>query len=62
MMLMICFGIGAACGVLLAVVYMLQAHANRKRVERGEPPKKYHNLVDEKPPVRVIDYTQLFKR
>ena len=61
MMLIICFGIGAGFGVLLAVIYMLQARANRKRIERGEPPKKYHNIVDEKPPVRVIDYTKLFK-
>ena len=47
-------------GVMAAFItgkFAYEIHANRKRVERGEAPKKYHDATDY-PPVNVIDWTR----
>ena len=55
-----------AGGIMGAVVFVIlitgkfahELSANRKRAERGEPPKKYHDATDDPPPVNVIDWTR----
>ena len=44
--------------VVLVAFFVLEQHANNKRIRRGEPPKVYHDLTDEPPPVNVIDWTR----
>ncbi len=38
--------IGFILGIVLVIVYALEIHANNKRIERGEPPKKHHDITD----------------
>ena len=49
--------IGFLLGVVLAIVYALEIHANNKRIENGEAPIKHHNITDWPDPVVVIDRT-----
>lgn len=44
--------------VFIVAKFSYQMHANRKRIERGEAPKKYHDATDYPPPVNVIDWTR----
>ena len=44
--------------VFIAVKFACQLRANRKRAERGETPKKYHDATDGPAPVNVIDWTR----
>lgn len=44
--------------IALVLFYALETHANNKRIERGEPPKKHHDLTDAPPPVNVIDWSK----
>ena len=44
--------------VFIAVKFACQLRANRKRAERGEAPKKYHDATDGPAPVNVIDWTR----
>ena len=37
--------IGFLLGIVLIVVYALEIHANNKRIERGEPPKRHHTVL-----------------
>ena len=49
----------AVIGVIAIVVKLgYEQHANNKRIERGEPPKKYHDATDCPPPVNVIDWSR----
>lgn len=50
--------IGFLLGIVLIVVYALEIHANNKRIERGEPPKRHHNITDWHDPIVVIDRTR----
>ena len=48
----------AVIGVIAIVVKLgYEQHANNKRIEQGEPPKKYHDATDY-PLVNVIDWTR----
>lgn len=42
----------------LFLLYGLEQRANNKRVERGEPPIKHHDLTDYPPPIDVIDWSK----
>ena len=44
--------------IFIAVKFSLELRANRKRAERGEAPKKYHDATDGPAPVNVIDWTK----
>ena len=44
--------------VFITVKFSWQVHANNKRRERGETPKKYNDATDGPPPVNVIDWTK----
>ena len=49
----------AVIGVIAIVVKLgYEQHANNKQIERGEPPKKYHDATDCPPPVNVIDWSR----
>lgn len=51
--------LAAVVGVILIVVKLgYEQHANNKRIERGEQPKKYHDATDCPPPVNVIDWNR----
>ena len=51
----LCTVIGA---VAIVVKLGCEQHANNKRIERGEQPKKYHDATDCPPPVNVIGWTK----
>mgnify|MGYP006916117761 CR=1 FL=1 len=38
--------IGFLLGIGLVIVYILEIHANNKRIERGETPKRHHDITD----------------
>ena len=44
--------------IALVIFFCLEQHANNKRIQRGEEPKRHHDLTDVPPPVNVIDYTR----
>ena len=49
----------AVIGVIAIVVKLgYEQHANNKRIERGEPLKKYHDATDCPQPVNVIDWSR----
>ncbi len=54
---MIIFIIPVITAIALTILYAYEQHANNKRIERGEAPKKYHDLTDLPAPVDVIDWT-----
>ena len=47
--------IAALFVVFITVLFACEMRANRKRIERGEPPKRHHDATDYPPPVNVID-------
>lgn len=55
---MLIFIIPILGAIALVVFYALEQHANNKRIQRGEEPKRHHDLTDAPPPVNVIDYTR----
>ena len=51
--------LAAIAGVIAIVVkFGYEQHANNKRIERGETPKKYHDATDCPPPVNVINWSR----
>ena len=38
--------IGFLLGIVLVIIYALEIHANNKRIERGEVPKRHHDITD----------------
>ncbi len=48
--------------IALVCLFAGEQHANNKRIERGEEPKKYGDLTDNPPPVNVIDYSNLINK
>ena len=38
--------IGAIGAIALFTIFGLEIRANNKRIERGEPPKKHHDITD----------------
>ena len=51
--------IAALFVVFITVLFACEMRANRKRIERGEPPKRHHDATDYPPPVNMIDWTKL---
>ena len=47
----------AAFVILITVKFAYEIHANNKRIQRGEPPKKYHDATDYEI-INVIDWTR----
>ena len=46
--------------IVRIVVYALEIQANQKRLERGEAPKRHHDITDWHDPVAVIDRTRRY--
>lgn len=38
--------IGFILGIVMVIMYALEIHANNKRIERGEAPKRHHDITD----------------
>ena len=55
---MLIFLIPIIASICLVIFYALEVHANNKRIERGEKPKKHHDLTDQPGPINVIDWTK----
>jgi len=55
-------GIAALFVVFITVLFGCEMRANRKRIERGEPPKRHHNATDDPPPVNVIDWSNIGRK
>ena len=53
---MLIFLISIIVGIGLVIFYALEQHINNKRIERGEPPKKHHDLTDQPGPIDVIEW------
>ena len=43
--------------IALVCLYVGEYRANNKRIQNGQPPKRYHDLTDHAPPVNVIDWS-----
>ena len=51
------FFFGFLMGIGMIVFFALEIAANRRREERGEAPKKHHDITDWQAPVVTIDRT-----
>ena len=48
--------------IVLVAFYAAEQHANNKRIRRGEPLVKHHDITDQPPPIDVIDWTNIRKK
>ena len=55
---MLIFVVPVLLVIALVVFFGLEQRANNKRIQRGEEPKRHHDLTDAPPPVNVMDWTR----
>ena len=56
-----CVALAGVFVIVMVVKIGCQLYANNKRIERGEPPKKYHDVTDHHT-ISVIDWTQIRRK
>ena len=54
--------IAALFVVFITVLFACEMRANRKRIERGESPKRHQDATDDPPPVNVIDWSNFGRK
>ena len=54
--------IAALFVIFITVLFGCEMRANRKRIERGEPPKRHHDATDYPPPVNVIVWSRIGRK